>query len=180
MSNVRFSAIALATAFLDFATMADAAPYSTSGVSSAVIAPSGDAIGLAPGLGTLTVPGIYALNAGTWDISDSGALITTITGSLSETLAVNGSTIAISVPYTLDVSATQDTFTIDPGATYLVGGANLTLLGTGALIATSLGSIPFTVNADLTSVPVAVPEPVSLALLGIGLAGLGLIRRRRG
>ena len=41
---------------------------------------------------------------------------------------------------------------------------------------TSTGAVPFTLNVHGASV---VPEPGTLALLGLGLAGLGMGRRRR-
>jgi hypothetical protein len=64
-------------------------------------------------------------------------------------------------------------FTTNTGVTIFGGGAN----GTTSLTTTASPSVTVTYNFTTTGTPA--PEPASLALFGVAMAGLGVVRRRR-
>jgi hypothetical protein len=62
------------------------------------------------------------------------------------------------------------------GGTSIIGNGNLQDLTT---LLSGQGGFPLDIAVQARDVPVPAPEPISIALLGAGLAGLGVIRRRR-
>lgn len=132
----------------------------------------------------------FSVASGTPVVTNSAAPVLVATGSLigggTGITAIAGGGVSPNASILETVNETIPSFFVSPANAVLdLAGAfnndinivSLNSTGTGFLLNGGGGDVTFTTVA--TPTPSPVPEPASMALLGAGLAGIGLLRRRR-
>ena len=103
---------------------------------------------------------------------------TNVNFDITQNVTIEGVTLAFTMSGLYQITDVLDTLTLFGGTTALFntgsGIFRLTALGGGAS-ANNIGQFDFDVGYNLEQVP----EPGTLALFGIGLVGMALMRRRR-
>lgn len=155
-----------------FATPVLALPIvSVVGAGTIGLVPSADTLTLSSATNAATV-GSFNFQPGSFNIGDSGALIGTITGSLTEAIIIGKSKGFIMFNYSDAVTAATDTLSITSTPTR-IGDYTLTVMPF-QLPGSNFGSTPFELQATLNSTP----EPTALALFGLSVLALAFARHK--
>lgn len=122
------------------------------------------------------VPTSVGFQTGVFNVRFSSFNGTSWNFDFAQLLTINGDAQLVSFSGSVLVTLTVDTLNFFAGPTYWFGGTSVSFMPLSISVpTTTVGQIPFTMMAEVTSVP----EPGTLAILGLGLAGLGFIRRKQ-
>lgn len=170
----------LAFAFIAGMPLVASASYvvSTPGIGTQALGPSADTLTLNAGNAT-TPLGAFDLQTGSFVVGDSGSLSDNFNYTFNMMVTIDGNTEVVPISVDLSVTTTLDTLAIlSSTSTVFFAGPNVDfkVLSHAPLGIDVVGGVAnFALQGQLTE---HVPEPGTLALVGVALWGVAISRRR--